>query len=550
MASMEGLVQCSANYLPLTPISFLERASMVYGDRVSIVYGSLKYTWKETFERCFKLVSAQNQIKVSPGDIVAALGPNTPELYELHFAVPMAGAIVSPLNIYQESTNLAQQLKLLEPKVIFVDHQFLNLATQALEILTKTCSDYKFPLVVLMLETDPDAKIACCDHQIPGYRTYDSLLNSTDGYDDYQIVRPKGECDPISIVFTSGTTGEPKGVVHSHRGAYLTSLAEIILNEMKAMPVYLWTVPMFHCNGWCFPWAVAALGGTNICLRTYDAKAIYDHIVRHNVTNLGGATPVLCSLANANQNPLPFEVNIMTGGAPPPPEVVLKIEKLGFKLTHSYGMSEILGPGTVYPWRPEYKSLSFQKQARKKAVHGLNHVLMEAVDVKDPMTMKSVPFDGLTIGEVMFRGNTVMKGYYKNPKATEAAFRGGWFHTGDVAVRLPDGNIDVKDRKLDMIICGDKQISSVDVEAVLFSHPAVFEAAVVGRPSEVLGETVCAFVMLKEGCNVGSEEIIRFCGENLPEYMVPKTVVFDDLPFTATGKTKMAVLRERAKFLV
>ncbi|XVF00775.1 hypothetical protein REPUB_Repub04eG0030400 [Reevesia pubescens] len=548
---MEGLVQSYANYLPLTPISFLERASMVYGDRVSIIYGSLEYTWKETFQRCYKLASALNQLKVSHGDIVAALGPNTPELYELHFAVPMAGAIVSPLNIYQESNTLASQLKLLEPKVVFVDHQFLNLALEAFEILTKTCTDFKFPLVVLMLETDPIAKMASHDHHLlSGYdHTYDSLLNPTNGY-DFEIVRPKGECDPISIVFTSGTTGKSKGVVHSHRGAYLTTLAEILLNEMKAMPVYLWTVPMYHCNGWCFTWATAALGGTNICLRKYDAKFIFDNIIRHNVTNLGGATPVLSLIANATQKPLPFKVDILTGGAPPPPQVVLKVEELGFSLTHSYGMSEMLGPGTVYPWRPEYSSLSPEERAKIKSLHGLNHVLMEGVDVKDPMTMESVPFDGLTIGEVMFRGNTVMKGYYKNPKATEAAFRGGWFHTGDVAVRLPDGNIEVKDRKLDLIISGGKKISSVDVEAVLFSHPAVFEAGVVGRPDKVLGETVCAFVMLKQGCNASSEEIIKFCGEKLPEFMVPKTVVFDDLPFTSTGKTKKAVLREIAKSLV
>ncbi|KAB2036043.1 hypothetical protein ES319_D04G195900v1 [Gossypium barbadense] len=408
-------------------------------------------------------------MNVSNGEIDAALGPNIPEIYELHFAVPMAGAVFSPLNIHQDSTALAAQFKLLEAKVIFIDYQFLNLVIEAFEILVKTCTDFEFPLVVLMLETDPDAKTAADDHQFLGYKTYDSLLN-VENNSGFEILRPKGEFDPISIVFTSGTTGEPKGVVH---------------------------IPMYHCNGWCFTWSTAALGGANICLRTYDSKFIFDAIVEYNVTNLGGATPVLSLIANANQNPLPFKVNIMTGG-----------------------------PGTVYPWWPEYGSFSLQQQAKIKALHGLNHMLMAAVDVKDPVTMESVPFDGFTLGEGMFRGNTVTKGYYKEPEKTEVAFMGGWFHTGDIAVRHPDGSIEVKDRKLDLIVSGGKKISTVDVEAVLFSHPAVFEAGVVGKPDKVVGETVSA------------------------GYMVPETVVFDDLPFTSTGKLKKAVLRERAKALV
>ncbi|KAE8664649.1 putative acyl-activating enzyme 2 [Hibiscus syriacus] len=522
---------------------------MVYGERISIVYGSLKYTWNQTFQRCCKVASALNHMGVSNGDIVAALGPNIPELYELHFAVPMAGGVVSPLSIYQDATEVAAQLKLLEAKILFVDYQYLKLAVEALEIITETCSDFKFPSVVLMLETNPEAKTDADADRFSGYKTYASLID-LEPDSGLEIVRPKSELNPISIVFTSGTTGNPKGVVHSHRGGYLTTLAQIILNEMKAMPVFLWTVPMYHCNGWCFIWATAALGGTNICIRTYDAKFIFDAIVKHNVTNLGGATPVLSLIANANQKPLPFKVNIMTGGAPPPAHVVFKIEELGFILTHSYGMSEMLGPGTVFPWRLEYNSLSLQEQARTKAIHGLNHMLMEAVDVKDSETMESVPFDGFTLGEVMFRGNTVTKGYYKDPERTKAAFEGGWFHTGDIAVRHLDGNIEVKDRKLDLIISGDKKIGTVDVEGVLFTHPAVFEAGVVGKPDDELGETVCAFVRLKEGCEAtGADEIIEYCRGKLPEYMVPKTVVFDNLPFTSTGKLKKAVLRERAKAL-
>ncbi|KAK8564370.1 hypothetical protein V6N13_005399 [Hibiscus sabdariffa] len=547
---MEHLVQNSANYVPLSPISFLQRASTVFSERVSIVYGSLNYTWKQTYERCCKLASALNRMNVSNGDIVAALGLNIPELYEVHFAVPMAGAIISPLNIYQNSSDLAAQLKLLEAKVLFVDHQYLKLAVDALEILTRTCTGFEFPKVVLMLETNPEAKTDTADGYYSGYRTYQSLINAENN-SGFEIVRPKSELDAYSIVFTSGTTGVPKGVVHSHRGAYLTTLAQIILNEMKAMPVFLWTVPMYHCNGWCFTWGIAALGGTNICLRKYDADFVFDAIVKYNVTNLGGATPVLSMLANANRKPLPFKVNIMTGGTPPQAHVVFKIEELGFILTHSYGMSEMLGPGTVYPWRPEYSTLPPQEQARYKALHGLNHMLMEAVDVKDPVTMESVPFDGLTLGEVMFRGNTVTKGYYKNPEKTRAAFEGGWFRTGDLAVRLEDGNIDVKDRKLDLIVSGDKTISTLDVEGVVFSHPSVFEAGVVGKPDKALGESVCAFVRLKEECKAtGADEIIEFCRGKLPEYMVPKTVVmFDNLPFTSSGKLKKYALREMAKNL-
>ncbi|KAA3463301.1 putative acyl-activating enzyme 2 [Gossypium australe] len=481
---MEHLVQCSANYTPLTLISFLEKElpwCMVI--RVSIIYGSLKYTWKQTFQRCYKLASA----------LKAPHWVQTSQIYELHFAVPMAGAVFSPLNIHQDSTALAAQFKPLEAKVIYS-----SIISSSISSLKPSRSSSKHApissFLSSMLETDPDAKRAADDHQFLGYKTYDSLLNVENNF-GFEILRPHGEFDPISIVFTSGTTGEPKGVVPSHRGAYLTTLAEIIINEMKAMPIYLWTVPMNHCNG------------------TYDAKFIFDAIVEYNVTNLGGATPVLSLIANANQNPLPFKVNIMSGGAPPLPQVVLKIEELGFILTHSYGMSEMLGPGTVYPWRPEYGSLSLQQQAKTKALHGLNHMLMEAVDVKDPLTMESVPFDGFTLGEVMFRGNTVTKGYYKDPENTEAAFMGG------------------------------KKISTVDVEAVLFSHPAVFEAGVVGKPDKVAGET--------EGCDdTRSVDIIEYCREKLPGYMVQETVVFDDLPFTSTGKLKKAVLRERANALV
>lgn len=512
---------------------------MVYSNRVSIVYGEVKFTWAETRRRCIKLASALSQIGITRGDVVAALAPNIPAMYELHFGVPMAGAVLCTLNVRHDSAMVSVLLKHSEAKVIFVDYQFLDVANGALQILLK--EKIKLPRLILI----PD-----CDKHLSNARSmeYEPFLES--GRANFEILWPSDEWDPIALNYTSGTTSSPKGVVYSHRGAYLNSLSAVLLNEMPSMPVYLWTVPMFHCNGWCLAWGVAAQGGMNICLRNVTAEGIFTSIDRHQVSHMGGAPTVLNMIINTPpsiRKPLPRKVAVMTGGAPPPPQVLFKMEELGFSVTHSYGLTETYGPGTVCTWKPEWTSLSRDEQAKIKARQGLHHIGMEEVDVKDPASMKSVLPDAKTMGEVMFRGNTVMNGYLKNAKATEDAFKGGWFRTGDLAVKHSDGYIELKDRAKDIIISGGENISTIEVESVIFSHPAVLDAAVVGRPDDYWGETPCVFVKLKDGNNATTDEIIKYCRDRLPHYMAPKTVIFDDLPKTSTGKTQKFVLRQRAK---
>ncbi|KAF7849502.1 hypothetical protein BT93_L0707 [Corymbia citriodora subsp. variegata] len=536
---MEGMIRCSANYAPLTPISFLERAAVVYGDRPSIVYGDVRYTWQETFRRCIKLASALDGVGVSRGDVVVAFGPNVPAMYELHFAVPMAGAVLCTINTHFDAETVSGFLQKSEAKVIFVDRGLLHVMLGALDILSGSMIEQ--PRLIIIQdgpETSSD----------PQHLEYEHLLAS--GNLDFQVRRPEDEWDPISLSFTSGTTANPKGTVYSYRGAYLNSLVEALLNEMKSMPVYLWSVPMFHCNGWCLPWAIAAQGGTNVCLRDVTAKSIFENIAQHNVTHMGGAPAILNMIINApasDQKPLPGKVRFMIGGAAPPPEVILRVEALGFWVTHCYGSTEAYGPATICTWKPEWDSLPPEERARMKTRQGVRHIGLEEVDIKDPVTMESVPSDGTTWGEIMLRGNTVMSGYFKNTKATEAAFEGGWFRTGDVGVKHPDGYIEVKDRAKDIIISGGENVSSIQVESMLFGHPAVFEAAVVGRPDDRLGEIPCAFVKLKDGFSVAEEEIIKYCRDNLPSFTAPMAVAFSDLPKTATGKTQKYVLREKAK---
>ncbi|XP_034676524.1 probable acyl-activating enzyme 1, peroxisomal [Vitis riparia] len=545
--SMEGMIRCSANHVPLSPISFLERSASVYRDRVAIVYGRVKFTWRDTLERCTRLASAITHLGISRGDVVAALAPNIPAMYELHFGVPMAGAVLCTLNIRHDSAMVSTLLKHSEAKMIFVDYQLLDTAQEALEILSKTRT--KLPRLVLIPECDKlQPTISNSGPTVAGDLEYETLIAM--GKTDFDIRWPNDEWDPIALNYTSGTTSRPKGVIYSHRGAHLNSLAAVLLNEMGSMPVYLWTVPMFHCNGWCLTWGVAAQGGTNVCLRNVTAKGIFDSISQHRVTHMGGAPTVLNMIINApvgDQRPLPGKVVVMTGGAPPPPQVLFNMKELGFGVFHSYGLTETYGPGTVCTWKPEWDLLPPDKQAKINARQGLHHLGMEEVDIKDPVTMKSVPPDAKTIGEVMFRGNTVMNGYLKDIKATEESFKGGWFRSGDLGVKHPDGYIELKDRSKDIIISGGENISTIEVEAVLFSHPAILEAAVVGRPDDHWGETPCAFVKLKEGCNANANEIIKFCRNKLPHYMAPKTVVFYDLPKTSTGKTQKYILKEKAK---
>lgn len=478
-------------------------------------------------------------------DKVAVLAANIPAMYELHFGVPMAGAVLCTLNTRHDSAMVATLLKHSESEVFFVDSHLLDIVQGALKLLAE--SNAKLPTIIIISDTaDSDCTLSSVHRStIPEYET---LLR--DASPDFQIKWPIDECDPISINYTSGTTSRPKGVIYSHRGGYLNAIATILFNDITTMPVYLWTVPMFHCNGWCLSWGIAAQGGTNICLRNVTAEAIFDSISLHKVNHLGGAPTVLNMIINAPitvRKPLPGRVSMMTGAAPPPPYVMSKMEELGFRITHAYGLTETYGPATVCTWKPEWDALPLEERARLNARQGLHHIGMEEVDVKDPATMKSLPADGKTIGEVMFRGNTVMNGYYKDLKATTEAMNGGWYHSGDLGVRQPDGYIQLKDRSKDIIISGGENISSIEVESVLFSHPAILEAAVVARPDDFWGETPCAFVKPKDGVSVTAEEIIKFCRARLPHFMAPRTVVFEDLPKTSTGKTQKFLLREKAK---
>ncbi|GAA0183058.1 ligase [Lithospermum erythrorhizon] len=546
---MEGKIKCSANYVALTPISFLERSAIVYRDRVSIVDGDVKYTWRQTRERCVKFASAlTHKLGVSRNDVVAVLAPNIAAMYELHFAVPMAGAVLCTLNIRHDASMVAVLLKHSGAKVFIVDGQFMEIGKEALQILSTT-SKKLIPLVLISDNSSTSRTTSDSSHT-SGIFEYEYLLGT--GRPEFEIVRPNDECDPIALNYTSGTTSSPKGVIYSHRGAYLNSLSAVLLNEMTSMPVYLWTVPMFHCNGWSMTWGVAAQGGTNVCVRNVTAKGIFDSIVEQRVTYMSGAPTVLNMIINApeaDKKPLPGKVAVMTGGAPPPPHVIFKMEQLGFLVTHSYGLTETYGPGTICSWKPEWNSLPPDARAKLRARQGVTHIGMEEVDVKYPTTMKSVPSDGKTLGEVMFRGNTVMNGYFRDIKATEEVFKGGWLHSGDLGVMHPDGYIELKDRSKDIIISGGENISTIEVESVIFTHPSVLEAAVVARPDDHWGETPCAFVKLKDGCEASASDIIQYCRDRLPHYMAPRTVVFDDLPKTSTGKTQKFVLREKAKAL-
>ncbi|AQK67909.1 Probable acyl-activating enzyme 1, peroxisomal [Zea mays] len=566
---MEGTVLCAANHAPLTPISFLERTALVYPDRPAVVAAGHAAappprTWRQTRDRCLRLAAALAGLGVARRDVVAVFAQNIPAFCELHFGIPMAGAVICALNSRLDAGMASVLLQHSEAKVVFVDAALLGVAREALRLISQQAGGAsRVPAVVLINEAlDEPPSAATGNDKIPGVdRCYEYealLLSSSRGGDPEFLIRwPDDENEPIALNYTSGTTSRPKGVVYTHRGAYLNSLSSVLLNDMTALPVYLWTVPMFHCNGWCLVWGVAAQGGTNVCLRKVNSGAIFAAVAAHGVTHMGGAPTVLSMVVNATAEeraPLGAgrkrPVTVMTGGAPPAPQVLFRMEELGFLVIHSYGLTETYGPATVCTWRPEWDALPAAERAAIKARQGLHHLGLE-VDVKDPATMASVPADGRTMGEVMFRGNTVMGGYYKDAAATAEAMAGGWLRSGDLAVRhAGDGYVRILDRSKDIIISGGENISTIEVEAALFAHPAVAEAAVVGRPDEYWGETPCAFVTLREGAagSVRAEEVVAFCQARLPRYMAPRTVVFvAELPKTATGKVQKFALREQAR---
>ena len=534
----QGLGKNAANFTPLTPLSFIERTARVFPDHTAVVHGETQRSWAETYQRCIKLASALNRRGINKGDTVAVMLPNVPASLEAHFGVPMCGAVLNTLNIRLDAKTIAFILDHGEAEVLLTDKEFAPIVNEALSLCKAK------PLVI-----DVDDALAP-DGELLGEIEYEAFL--AEGNTGYDWQYPENEWDAISLNYTSGTTGNPKGVVYHHRGAALNSLGNITAWAMPQRPKYLWTLPMFHCNGWCFPWTVTALAGTHICLRRTEPGPIYQSIIDHQVTHMCGAPIVMGMLVNASsqeQKTLPHSVKILTAGAAPPSAILEQIETLGFDVTHAYGLTECYGPGVVSEWHPEWDELPTAEKSAKKARQGVPYLVMQDLTVMDPETMQKTPADAQTMGEVFMRGNNLMKGYLKNETATEKAFLGGWFHTGDLGVMHPDGYIELKDRSKDIIISGGENISTIEVEGVLYQHPAVAEAAVVAKPDEKWGETPCAFVALKEEAKSSEEELIQFCRDNLAHFKCPKKIVFAELPKTSTGKIQKFILREQAKTL-
>ena len=532
-----GMGRRSANHVPLSPLSFLQRTAAVYPDRCAVRYGEREWSWAETYGRCGALADALRGRGVEKNDTVAVLCPNTPPAVEVSFGVPMAGAVLNMINTRLDAEIVAFILDHAEARFFIVDQSFAEVATEALEIAEVS------PTVVFI---EDDALEAV---ESFGEITYEELVAEGDARADW--CRAEDEWDAISLNYTSGTTGNPKGVVYHHRGAYLNAISNAVDWSLPQGPVYLWTLPLFHCNGWCFPWTIAAVAGTNVCLRGVDAGAILDLIEREGVTHMCGA-PIVINMVTTEAEKrgvrLPHGVRIMTAGAAPPSAVLARAGRIGFDVAHAYGLTECYGPNTICAWHPEWNDLPLEEQARLKARQGVAYTLQEELTVRNDR-LEPVPADGETIGEIMMRGNVLMKGYLKNPDTTELAFEGGYFHTGDLAVMHPDGYIEIKDRSKDIIISGGENISSIEVESVLYRHPAVLAAAVVARPDDHWGETPCAFLELREGAQATEQDVIDFCRDNMAHFKAPKTVVFGELPKTSTGKIQKFVLRERARML-
>ncbi|PRH12334.1 acyl-CoA synthetase [Burkholderia multivorans] len=527
-----GLGRREANYVPLTPIDFLVRSAEVYGDRVAIVHGDVRRTWAETYARARRLASALAAAGGGRGETVAALLPNIPAMVEAHFGVPMAGAVLNTINTRLDAASVLFMLRHGEAKVLIVDTEYADIAQRAAQELP----GLKLVSVADAMPADP-ARFA-------GAIDYEAFVASGDP--DYAWHPPADEWEAIALNYTSGTTGDPKGVVYHHRGAYLAAISNILEWDMPKHAVYLWTLPMFHCNGWCFPWAVAARAGVNVCLRKFDAKTVFDLIRRERVTHYCGAPIVQSAIANAPaelRGGIDHTVHAMVAGAAPAPAVIAKMKEIGFDLLHVYGLTEVYGPATVCAKQAHWDALSDDERARLNARQGVRYHLEAGATVLDPDTMAPVPADGETLGEIMFRGNICMKGYLKNEKATDEAFHGGWFHTGDLGVLTPDGYIRIKDRRKDIIISGGENISSIEVEDALYRHPAVAVAAVVAMPEPKWGEVPCAFVELRDGASATEEEIVAHCRQLLAGFKVPKAVRFGELPKTSTGKIQKFQLR-------
>ena len=532
------LDKTAANYQPLTPLTFLARSAAVYPDQLAIIHGSQRTTYAQFYARCRQLGSSLAKAGMKKGDTVSVLLANTPAMLECHYGVPMTGAVLNTLNTRLDAPTIAFSLNHADAKILIVDKEFSKLAKDALALM-------QGPHPIVIDYVDPEFPV---DGERVGSIDYEQFLASGDAA--FAWLWPADEWEAISLNYTSGTTGNPKGVVYHHRGAYLLAQGNVLTASMPKHPVYLWTLPMFHCNGWCFPWSLSVVGGTHVTLRWVRSSLIWDALANHKVTHLCGAPIVMSTILNApdaEKRALTQKVEFFTAAAPPPEAVLAAMAEAGFNVTHLYGLTETYGPAVVNDWKADWDLLDGPQRAARKARQGVRYHALEDLTVMDPDTMQRVPADGETMGEVMFRGNIVMKGYLKNPKASAEAFRGGWFHSGDLGVLHPDGYIQLKDRSKDIIISGGENISSIEVEDVLYKHPAIQAAAVVAKPDEKWGETPCAFVELKPGKTASEEEIIEWCRAGMARYKVPRHVVFTELPKTSTGKIQKFKLRDMAK---
>lgn len=534
-----GLDKNPANYAPLSPLSFLARAADVFPDRIAVVHGPERSDYQTLYRRCRQLGSALGGLGIGKDDTVSVMLSNVPPMIEAHYGVPMTKAVLHSMNTRLDAAIIAFQLDHANTKVLITDREYAPVMKEALALAKVN------PIVI-----DYSDPVFPQDGERLGTIDYEDFVSGGDP--DYAWSLPDDEWDAISLNYTSGTTGNPKGVVYHHRGAYLLAQANVLTASMAKHPVYLWTLPMFHCNGWCFPWSLSVVAGTHVCLRWVRPKVMWDLIADEGVTHLCGAPIIMSTLLNAapeDKREVGRVIEFFTAAAPPPESVLAAMKEAGFNVTHLYGLTEVYGPAVVNDWKSEWDALPAAEQAAKKARQGVRYVALEGLTVLDPETMEPVPADGTTIGEVMFKGNVVMKGYLKNPDATAEAFAGGWFHSGDLGVLHPDGYIQLKDRSKDIIISGGENISSIEVEDVLYKHPDVQSAAVVARPDEKWGETPCAFVELRENADVSEADIIAFCREHLANFKAPRTVVFCELPKTSTGKIQKFALREQAKSL-